>query len=43
MSGGIDSGLVGWLVNSENDFTSKVKACGVWATHVSTLSGFGMP
>ena len=43
MSGGSESGRVGWLVNSENAFTSKVKPAGVWAAQLSTVSGFGIP
>ena len=43
MSGGSDTGLVGWLVKREKDLTSNVKPSGVCAAHASTLSGFGMP
>ena len=43
MSGGSDIGLVGWLVKSEKDLTSKVKPVGVWAAQASALSGFGIP
>ena len=43
MSGGSAIGLVGWLVNSEKDLTSKVKSLGVRATQSSEFSGLGIP
>ena len=36
-------GLVGWLVKSEKDLTSKVKSGGVWAAQASAFSGLGIP